>query len=246
MKNKILDLGYPSREIDELLKVSKDIESDYNKLLKKYPIQYLIGYVNFYGYKINVNESVLIPRPETELLVDKTIKYCNKYFNKKIDILDLCTGSGCIGITLSKKLNSNVTCSDISNDALEVARINAKENNTNIKFINSNILDNIKGNFDVIISNPPYIRLDEEVMDSVKLYEPNIALYAPDKGLYFYEEILKNIKPHLKEKFIISFEIGYKQANDIKKIISKYLTNVKVIIDRDLSNKDRFIFIISE
>ena len=108
MKNKIIDLGYPSREVDELLKVSTDIESDYNKLKQKYPIQYLIGYVDFYGYKINVNESVLIPRQETELLVDKTIKYCNKYFDRKIDILDLCTGSGCIGITLSKKINSNL------------------------------------------------------------------------------------------------------------------------------------------
>ena len=158
MRNKIIELGYPGREADELLKVSKDINSDYNKLTKKYPIQYLIGYVNFYGYKINVNEDVLIPRPETEYLVDKTIKYCNKYFNKKIDILDLCTGSGCIGIALYKNVNSNVTCSDLSELALNVAQENAKDNNCDITFVKSNILDNIDKKYNLIISNPPYIR----------------------------------------------------------------------------------------
>lgn len=246
MKNKIVELGYPSREVDELLKVSTDIESDYDKLTKKYPIQYLIGYVNFYGYKINVNEDVLIPRPETEYLVEKTIKYCNKYFDKKIDILDLCTGSGCIGISLAKKINSNVTCSDLSELALNVARENAKENNVDISFVNSNILDNIEGKYNLIISNPPYVRLDEEIDDSVRLYEPNSALYAPDNGLYFYEEILKNAKKNLKKKFIIAFEIGHEQATDIKNIINKYFTNVIVSVEKDLSKRDRYIFIISE
>ena len=246
MKNKIIELGYPAREVDELLKVSNDIESDYNKLTNKYPIQYLIGYVNFHGYKINVDDRVLIPRQETEILVDKTIKYCNKLFKNKIRILDLCTGSGAIGIALSKKLDSYVTCSDISSDALKVAKNNAKENNANINIINSNLFDKINEKFDVIISNPPYIRLNEKIEDSVRLYEPNIALYAPDNGLFFYEQILKNIKSHLNNKFFIAFEIGYKQANDIKNMVNKYLTDVKIIVDKDLSGKDRFMFIISE
>ena len=244
MKNKIMDLGYSSVEVDELIKVSKDLEKDYELLKKEYPIQYLIGYVNFYGYKINVNESVLIPRYETEFLVEKTIKYINNLFgDKKIDIVDLGCGSGCISITLSKKTNSNVTGIDISPIALEVAKKNSKENNTYIKFIENDMLDNIDDKFDVIISNPPYISHDEYVMDRVKLYEPALALYADNKGLYFYEKILKNIKNNLKGKHLIAFEIGLTQASDISKMISEYLPNDKYYVEKDLTNRDRYIFI---
>ena len=246
MKDKIINLGFSKREVEELLTVSKDIESDYKKLLNKYPIQYLIGYVNFYGYKINVNESVLIPRYETEFLVEKVIKYCKREFNKKISILDIGTGSGCIGIVLSKELDSDVTCSDISDDALEVAKKNAKENNTNIKFINSDMLNNISDKYDLIISNPPYISYDEEVMESVKKYEPHLALYADNNGLYYYKEILKNISKNLKEKYIIAFEIGMNQAESISNIARKYLDNIKIVVEKDLSNKDRYLFIFSE
>jgi len=247
MKNKIIELGYSNREVEELLNVSKDIESDYKKLLKKYPIQYLIGYVNFYGYKIIVNENVLIPRYETEFLVEKTIKYYKKVFvDKKIDILDLGTGSGAIAIALAKNINSNVTGVDISKEALKVAKNNAKINNISIKLIQSNMLEKIKDKYDVIISNPPYVDINEEVEESVQMYEPNIALYASNKGLYYYDNILKNVRKNLKDKFIIAFEIGYLQAHSIKNIIDRYLKNVNVIIEKDLSMKDRYIFIISE
>lgn len=247
MKDKIIKLGYSPIEVDELLKVSKDIESDYNKLIKDYPIQYLIGYVNFYGYKINVNDSVLIPRYETEFLVEKTINYINNIFgNKKINILDLGCGSGAISIVLSKKTNSNVFGIDISEKALKVAKNNAKENNTNIKFIKNDMLDNISDKYDVIISNPPYINEEENIMDRVKLYEPNIALYAPNNGLYYYEKILSNIKNNLKEKYLIAFEIGITQSTEISKMIKKYLPNSKYYIEKDLTNRDRYIFITSE
>ena len=246
MKNRIIDLGYSQREVDELLRVSTDIESDYKKLLKKYPIQYLIGYVNFYGYKINVNDNVLIPRYETEFLVEKTIKYCKEKFNNKIDILDIGTGSGCIAISLYKNIESNVTAIDISKSAIEVAKQNSINNNCDIKFIESDMLSNINDKYDLIISNPPYIDINEEIDESVKLYEPHISLYADNNGLYYYEEILKNIKNHLKEKFIIAFEIGYKQANDIKLLANKYLSNINIIVEKDLSDKDRYVFIISE
>ena len=247
MKEKIINLGYSSLEVDELIKVSKNIEKDYNKLKNNYPIQYLIGYVNFYGYKINVNESVLIPRYETEYLVEKTIKYINKIFGKnKIDIIDLGCGSGAISIVLSKKTNSNVFGIDISEKALKMAKRNSKENDADIVFIKSNMLDNIKDKYDVIISNPPYISEDEDIMDKVKLYEPNIALYAPNKGLYYYEKILSNININLKEKYLIAFEIGITQAKYISKMIEKYLPNSKYYIEKDLTNRDRYIFITSE
>lgn len=246
MINKLMSLGFSRPESEELIKVSKDIDSDYQRLLEGYPIQYLIGYVNFYGYKINVNENVLIPRYETEYLVEKTIKYSKKLFNKKVNILDLGTGSGSISIALGKELDSNVTAVDILDSALEVAKMNAKENNLDIKFIKSNMLDEVTGKYDIVISNPPYIDTDEKIMDSVKKYEPNIALFASEDGLYFYKKIISNIKLFLNKKFIIAFEIGWWQGNLIKDIATEYFKDSKIIIEKDLTNRDRYVFIISE
>ncbi len=246
MINKIVDLGYSRLEAEELLSVSNNIEEDYKKLLNKYPIQYLIGYVNFYGYKIYVNDNVLIPRYETEFLVEKTIKYYKKIFNNKINVLDIGTGSGAISIALKKNIDCDVTACDISEKALEVAKNNAKSNNVNINFIESDIFNNINDKYDIIISNPPYISNNEEVEYSVDKYEPHLALYANDNGLYFYKEIIKNASKYLNNKFIIAFEIGYQQADDIIKIVDNNFTNVKTIIEKDLSGKDRYLFIIKD
>ena len=243
MLNKIVELGYSKLEAQELIKVSKNIDEDYNKLLNKYPIQYLIGYVNFYGYKINVNENVLIPRYETEYLVEKTIKYIKDRFNSDINILDLCTGSGAIAIALSKELNVHVKASDISSKALEVAKINIKENNANINCIESDLFNKIKGKYDVIISNPPYISKNEEIMYSVDKYEPHEALYADNEGLFYYDKILSEINKYLNEKYIIAFEIGYTQGESIKRLAEKYLNSPRIIIEKDLSNRDRYVFI---
>lgn len=210
------------------------------------PIQYVIGNVNFYGYKINVNENVLIPRFETEELIEKTIKHVEKTFDKQLDILDLGTGSGCISIVLKKKLKCNVDAVDISAKSLEIAKLNAEENEVDINFIQSNMLENVKRKYDIVISNPPYISTDEEIMDIVKNNEPHLALYADNNGLYYYENILENIHNYLNDKFIIAFEIGYKQGNDIKNIVDKYFSNVYIYIEKDLQNKDRFLFIIKD
>ena len=246
MKNKIMELGYSQREVEELIKVSKNIELDYKKLLKKYPIQYLIGYVNFYGYNIKVNEDVLIPRYETEYLVEKTIKKSKELFNKKVKILDLGTGSGAIAISLYKEIESEVTAVDISNKALDIARKNAKINNANINIINSDLFKNINDKYDIIISNPPYISKDEKIMESVYKYEPHLALYADDNGLYYYKQILKDSKKHINEKYIIAFEIGYLQGEAICEIAKKYYSDASIIVEKDLSGKDRYVFIIKE
>lgn len=243
MKNKIIDLGFSSREVDELIKVSKNLEEDYEKLKQKYPIQYLIGYVNFYGYKIDVDENVLIPRYETELLVDKTINYIKKYFNNKINILDIGTGSGAISVALKKSIDCNITGVDISKNALEVAKKNAKSNDVDIDFIESDIFSNVKGKYDVIISNPPYIKENEEIEEIVKNNEPHLALYAGREGLDCYESILKNITKHMKDRCLIAFEIGYTQSSDITNLVNKYLDNVRIEIKKDLSDKDRMMFI---
>ena len=246
MINKIISLGISKREAEELISVSKDIEHDYKLLKDGYPIQYLIGYVDFYGYKINVNEDVLIPRYETEYLLEKVINISKKIFSNKINILDIGTGSGAISIVLKNELNSNVTACDISKKALNVAINNAKINNSSIKFIKSDIFSNINDKFDIIISNPPYISSDEVIMDSVKKYEPNLALYAPKDGLYFYEEIIKDARKYLNDKFIIAFEIGWWQGNLICDITKRYFNDSIIRIEKDLTNRDRYLFIIHE
>ncbi len=209
------------------------------------PVQYIVGNVNFYGNEIKVNKNVLIPRFETEELVEYTISYIKKMFKEKINIIDLGTGSGCIAITLKKKINSNVSAIDISKEALEVAKENAKKNKVEIDFIQNDMLDNISNKFDVIISNPPYISKNEEIQDIVRKNEPSLALYADNEGLYYYEKIIKQAKKNLKEKFIIAFEIGYMQGDKIKKIAEQNYPKAEVVLKKDLQGKDRFIFIIN-
>ena len=231
---------------EEYLKkyLDKDkLEEGLEQLKQGIPVQYIVGNVDFYGNTINVNKNVLIPRFETELLVDKTIKYIKTNFKHHVDILDIATGSGCIAITLKKEIDSTVDASDISESALKVAQENALNNKVDINFINSDILTNITKKYDIIISNPPYLTKEDDIMDIVKNNEPEIALYAKDNGLYYYDVILKNIKKHLKDKYLIAFEIGYTQGEDIKNIALKYLDNINVKIEKDYSNKDRFVFI---
>jgi len=222
----------------------KDLDTALKELESGIPVQYIVGNTNFYGYDFKVNRNTLIPRFETELLVEKTYNYIKKYFNKdNIKILDIGTGSGCIAIALNKLVNSMVTAVDISNDALDVAKENNVINNTDVNFIVSDVFSNVNGKYDVIISNPPYICHDEEIMDIVYDNEPHLALYADMDGLYFYDKILSECKEYLNDKFFIAFEIGYLQADSIIGIVNKYLKDVNIIVDKDYSGKDRFIFI---
>lgn len=232
------------KEIEYLKKyLPKDkLEKGLKELKEGRPVQYIIGNVDFYNINLLVNENVLIPRFETEYLVEKTINYA-KNLKEPLDILDIGTGTGAIAISLVKNLSCNVLATDISKKALEIANENAKRNNVKINFKQSDILENVKGKFDIIISNPPYISKDETIDPLVKDNEPSLALYADNKGLYFYEEILKNIKPYLKEKSIIAFEIGMTQSEDITKIAQKYLPKAKIITEQDLTKKNRYIFI---
>jgi len=232
------------RDLEYLRKYYKgNIEDALKRLKNGEPVQYIVGEVDFCGNILKVNKNVLIPRFETEELVDQTIKYINKFFDKKVDILDIGTGSGAIAISLKKKVNSNVTATDISKEAIDVAKENAILNKVDIDFINTNIYENIDNKFDVVISNPPYIAYDEEIMDIVKNNEPHTALYADNNGLYFYEQILKNIKPILKDKYLISFEIGEKQFNDIKKYKDLYLPESNITCKKDMQGRDRMVFI---
>jgi len=208
------------------------------------PLQYVIGTVNFYGNEFLVDERVLIPRFETEELVENTVNYIKKFFTEPVDIIDLGCGSGVIGLSLEKKVSTkSVDLVDISLDALEVANNNCGKLKSNAQLIHSDFFNNINKKYDVIISNPPYIETNEEIEDIVKNNEPHLALYGGDDGLDCYKKILSAVKEHMKEKCLIAFEIGYKQAEPIKQIAERYLDNIKIEVKKDLSGKDRMIFI---
>lgn len=246
-------MKYRESDIEYLKKYIKEKNLDeayYNKCLEELekgrPIQYIIGEVNFHGYDFTVNENVLIPRYETELLVDKAIQRINKMFpGKCVNIVDLGTGSGCIAITLKKKLNCNVDAIDISREALAVARENAKRNNALINFICDDMTTYTESKYDVVISNPPYISRNEEIMDIVKNNEPEIALYADDNGLYFYEKIIENIPKITNGKYLACLEIGNTQAKAIKMMAQRKLKNAYVYIEKDYAGLDRYVFIIN-
>ena len=231
------------KDIEYLKKYYKgNIDEAIDRLNNGEPVQYIVGNVDFYKYNFIVNKNVLIPRFETEELVLNTINFIKEYFNKP-KVLDIGTGSGAIAISIKKDSDSIVYATDISKEALEVAKENASRLEADINFVNTNIYDGINEKFDVIISNPPYIRYDEEIDEIVKNNEPHIALYADNNGLYFYEEILKNIKSILNDKYLIAFEIGKDQAEEINKLKDKYLPESNILLKKDLEGRDRMIFI---
>ncbi len=208
------------------------------------PLQYVLGNVNFYGNKFLINENVLIPRFETEELVENTINYINKYFTEPVEIIDLGCGSGVIGLTLKNKISTaTVDLIDISEKALEVCQNNAQNLGIKANIYQSDMFSNVDKKYDVIISNPPYIKTTEEIEKIVKENEPSLALYAGIDGLDCYQKILRDINQHMKEKCIVAFEIGMTQAQDLKKLINKYLDNVTIEVKKDMSGKDRMLFI---
>lgn len=212
------------------------------------PVQYVIGNVNFYGLNFIVNENVLIPRFETEELIENTLKLIKEIFplKKDLKIIDLGCGSGAIGLTLKHFLpDSSVTLLDISEDALNVSRENASRLNLDVNFIQGDMLDDIYSKYDIIISNPPYIETDEEVERIVLDNEPHLALFGGDDGLDLYRKILTNCKKNLNDKFIIAFEIGYLQKDRVIELAKENLDNVRVFGKKDLSKRDRMVFIYS-
>ena len=231
----------------KLLKAKyKNLNKVVKKLNKNYPVQYLIGNVNFYGYNINVNKNVLIPRFETETLVEKTIEYIKRLKLENGSLIDLGTGSGCISIVLKKELESlNITGLDISNKALKLARKNAKNNKADINFIKENIFKFKPVNkYDILISNPPYITEDDEISPNIK-YEPKKAIFTND-GLKYYRHIMSTCSNYLNNKNLIAFEIGDKQGKDLKKLAKDFFPKAKIKLERDLSGRDRYLFIINE
>lgn len=249
----VLNLSIPEILLNKDKQLTKQEEKQYKKIEKKInkdiPVQYILKETYFYNKKFYINKNVLIPRPETELLIKETNDLIKEKFqNKKINILDIGTGSGVIAITLEKlNKNSTVTATDISKKALKVAQKNQKLHKTKVKFIKTNLYQNVNEKFDVIISNPPYIENDSKnIENKVKNNEPHLALYGGKEGLDYYKKILKNIKNIIKENHIIAFEIGEHQEDKITKIIKEQLPDDKIIIKKDFNNYNRYIFAISQ
>lgn len=237
---------YSKKDLDLLKQLyPNNYDEQVNKLKMNYPIQYLIGYVDFCGYKINVNENVLIPRFETEYLVDDLLKFVNKYINNP-SVIDIGTGSGCIAIALSKQLNVSVDALDISKNAIQVAKENAKYNKANISFICKDIKEfESEKKYNVLVSNPPYVDPNSYVDEETK-YEPYNSIYANDNGLEYYKVIMLKSKEILTDKNIIAFEIGDNQAKDVEQIAKDYYPNARIIAKNDNNNLNRYVYIINE
>lgn len=219
--------------------------SDVNRLVAGEPLQYIVGYEYFYGRCFKVDGNVLIPRPETELLVEKVLEILKDKASCK-KIIDIGTGSGAIGVTIAlENISSEVTLSDISQNALSIAVNNAGTLGANVTAVCSDVFDSIDGTFDMIISNPPYISYDEvSVMDSSVLdFEPHLALFAENKGLAIYEKILKQAQAVLSPDGVIAFEIGFQQGDDLKSLANYYFPNKKCTVYKDYAQLDRMVII---
>ncbi len=239
---------------EELIKFDEITDEQFEKYMQVInercngkPYAYIVGHKEFMGLDFIVNENVLIPRDDTEVIVQSVLSKINK--DASLKICDMCTGSGCIAISLAKEVEKSgiadykIVAVDKSEKALEVAKENATRNNANVEFVLSDLFDNLEEKeFDIIVSNPPYIKtkaiktLQKEVKDN----EPNMALDGGEDGLYFYNKIIHQAKHFLKANGIICFEIGFDQANEVTQILnSQNFKNIEVI--KDLSGNDRVV-----
>lgn len=234
----------PDRELSE------DESSLYMEAIqrraKRIPLQHITGEQEFMGFLFRVNSHVLIPRQDTEILVETALEKVENH----MQILDLCTGSGCIIISLSKMIREgkgktwdmDFTGSDISKEALETARENARMLGAEIQFTVSDLFEQLSGTYDMIVSNPPYIRTSQigELQDEVRLYDPMIALDGKEDGLYFYRKIIKEATEHLSDKGWLLFEIGCDQKEDVIKLM-KEAGYTDVAAKKDLAGLDRVV-----
>ncbi len=235
---------------DILLNPNKHIEDE---LTKKFiesvklrgnhiPIQHITGHQEFMGIDFEVNENVLIPRFDTEILVEQALSFLSDR-NDNVDVLDMCTGSGCIAITVDKMCsNATVDACDISPKALAVAKKNNEKNHCDVNFIESDLFENITKKYDLFLSNPPYIETEEiKKLDAeVKLHDPMLALDGHEDGLFFYKKIIGKLPMHLKDGAKAIFEIGYNQSAAVESLL-KDNDFINVITVKDLAGLDRVV-----
>ncbi len=236
-----------NEEVDEDLLVA--FQAGMQRYLDGEPIQYIKGKETFFGRDFIVNENVLIPRYETEELVENILYRIDDYFEayESIDLCDVGTGSGAIGISLAlEESKLHVYATDISETALEVARLNAQRLGAIVEFFQGDMLEPLieKGiKVDIFVSNPPYIPYDQEIESVVKDNEPHVALFGGKDGLYFYRQIFSRVKEVLKEKALLAFEMGFDQRQLMEEAVQYYFPDIPYEIIKDMSGKDRMLFI---
>lgn len=212
------------------------------------PLGHVLGFEWFYGYRFKVNPDVLIPRPETEELVANILAAYDECFDgQDVDVIDVGTGSGAIAIALRKEeAHLQVTASDISEQAVAVARKNAADNAADVTFLTGDMLEPfIEAGIrcDILVSNPPYIPVHEQMEHSVVDFEPHVALFGGEDGLKFYREIFANAHRVIKEKAILAFEMGYDQGERLLALAKEHFPDARVEIIKDLSGKNRMLFV---
>lgn len=227
--------------MEKRTELSESQRIDYDSLISKraerIPVQHLTGVQEFMGLTFRVNEHVLVPRQDTEILVEEALKRCRP----DMEVLDMCTGSGCIAISLAKLGKANVTAVDISQEALQVAVDNGRTNEVSVDWRESNLFEKLPETFQMIVSNPPYIRTDviETLSPEVREHEPKLALDGTADGLYFYREITRQAVTHLADGGWLLYEIGHDQGEAVKAIMSESFSDVSVI--KDLAGLDRVV-----
>ena len=212
------------------------------------PLGHVLGFEWFYGYRFKVNPDVLIPRPETEELVANILAAYDECFDgQDVDVIDVGTGSGAIAIALRKEeAHLQVTASDISEQAVAVARKNAADNAADVTFLTGDMLEPfIEAGIrcDILVSNPPYIPVHEQMEHSVVDFEPHVALFGGEDGLKFYREIFANAHRVIKEKAILAFEMGYDQGERLRALAKEHFPDARVEIIKDLSGQNRMLFV---
>lgn len=224
------------------VEIKRQLSEDVKQHSKGIPIQYILGYEWFYDYRFKVTKDTLIPRPETEEIVDKFLKHAP---SRSLTVLDIGTGTGAIAITIKKERpQDEVTGIDLSNAALTVSKENAAHLQADVRFLAGDLTAPVKAEqFDVVISNPPYIGENEKIdMDeSVLKYEPQMALFAENNGLAIYQRLAEEIPAILKPDGQIFLEIGFRQGEAVKGIFQAAFPNAKVEVEKDMSGHDRLI-----
>lgn len=233
--------------------VDPELESKFLAGMEEYyqgrPIQYIKGVETFFGRDFKVNEDVLIPRYETEELVENILYHIDDYFSdyQTIDLCDVGTGSGAIAISLAlEEPRTNVYASDISSKAIEVAKENAANLGANVNFMVGDLLEPLlekEIKVDIFVSNPPYIPNNQEIEAMVKDNEPHVALFGGNDGLYFYRRIFKEVKPLLKDRALLAFEMGFDQRELMEEALQTYFPDDRHEIIKDINGKDRMLFI---
>lgn len=238
---------YTNLDLEADLSIAQRFHDGISQILDGKPMNYVLGYCWFYGYRLTVNDDVLIPRYETEELVMQVLNYIDEKADQNLTLADVGTGSGAIAISLKKEQPSlNVYASDISAKALAVADKNAQDLDCEITFLQGDMLKPLieKGiKLDILVSNPPYIPSTEVMEHSVVDYEPHVALFGGENGLKFYEAIANDALKVLKPSSLMAFEIGYNQKVALSELFARIFVGSQIEVLKDINGKDRMLLV---